>query len=286
MLEIYLFAAIFSAQILIMSILYPARLTRHFRAQMARYSAGSVPGLYPTNTGRKLVFYGWLNTMIALLGLAVLVALFRYMQQPDWDDGPVETVVGLYFVLQVIPVYLASWWVAHIHRLLRNALQTEKRKATLQRRGLFDFVSRFIVFLWLLCYPLFVALVIYVQQNPFPGFAGPVVNIGIITALYAVTAFCVHWSLYGRKSNPLQTNEDRLRQIEMMVKILIFSCLAAVVLLSLNFTLVLLDLQRFEPLALSLSLVFFAVLYFMAGGEGLMGPAEITGAGTSGVQRG
>jgi len=285
MLEVYLFAAMFAAQILIMSILYPARLTRHFRAQMARYRAGRFPQLYPNDTDGKLVLYSRSNTTIALLGLALLVALFRYMQQPDWDDGPVETVVGLYFLLQAIPLLLASWWVAHIHKLLRNALQTEKRKATLQRRGLFDFVSPFVFLLWLLCYPLFAALAIYIQRDPFPGFAGPVVNIGLITALYAVTAASVYWSLYGRKSNPLQTNEDRLRQIEVAVKLLIYSSLAAVVFLSLNFTLALLDMQRLEPLAQSLFFVSCAVLYFRAGGKGLTGPAEITGVGTSGVQR-
>ena len=157
---------------------------------------------------------------------------------------------------------------------------------------MFDFVSPFTVFLTLLCYPLFAALVIYIQQNPFPGFAGVPVNIVIITALYAVTAFSVYWSLYGRKSNPLHTNEDRLRQIEVTVKILIYSCLAAVVFLSLNFTLVLLDLQLYEPLAQSLYFVICGVLFSKGlnplppWGKELSGPAQISGAGISGVQSG
>jgi hypothetical protein len=294
MLEVYLFAAMFAVQILILSILHPNRLTRRIRAEMARYPADSFPQLYPNNTddiGSKLVFYSRLNRTIALLGLILLGALFYYMQQPGWDDGPVEAMVSLYFMLQVFPFCLASWSVAHFNKQLRNALQTEKRKATLQRRGLFDFVSPFIVFLTLLCYPLFAVLVIYIQQNPFPGFAGPV-NIVLITALYAMTACCVYWSLYRKKSNPLQTNEDRLRQIEVAVKILIYSCLAGVVFLSLNFTLVLLDLQRFEPLALSLFCVIFAVLYSMGLNSAaprdrqLSGPAQISGSGISGVQRG
>jgi hypothetical protein len=284
MLEVYSFAAMFAAQILVLSILHPARLTRRIRAQMARCPADSFP--YPNNTddiSGKLVFYSRLNTSIALLGLILLGALFYYMQQPGWDDGPVETMVSLYFVLQIFPFCLYSWSVAHFNKQLRNALQTEKRKATLQRRGLFDFVSPFIVFLTLLCYPLFAALVIYIQQNPFPGFAGVFVNIVIITALYALTAFCVYWSLYGRKSNPLQ--------IEVTVKILIYSCLAAVVFLSLNFTMVMLDLQRFEPLAQSLYFVICAVLF----SKGLnplpprgkeLSPAQISGAGISGVQSG
>jgi hypothetical protein len=169
MLEVYLFAAMFAAQILIMSILYPARLARHFRAQMARYAADRVPQLRPNDIDGKLVLYRRLNMAIALLGLVLLVALLRYMRQPDWDDGPVETVVGLYFLLQAIPLLLASWWVAHIHKLLRNALQT---------------VSLFL--------------------GSVPGFAGPVVNIGVI--IYAVTAASVYWaSTAGKATRCRQT---------------------------------------------------------------------------------
>ena len=94
------------------------------------------------------------------------------------------------------------------------------------------------------------------------------------------------------KTIPLQTNEDRLRQIEMLVKILIYSCLAGVVFLSLNFTLVMPDMQRFEPAALSLHFVLCAVMLLTAlsspprrGGE-LSGPGRISGAETSGVQSG
>jgi hypothetical protein len=290
MLEVYSFAAMFAAQILILSILFPARLTRQLRAEVARYTADGLPQLH--FVGGKLVFYRWLNTAIALLGLALLGGLFRYMQQPDWDDGPVETLAGVYAMVQFLPFCVAAWWGADFNKQIRNAFKNEKRTATLQRRELFDFVSPFVVFLWLLAYPLFLALVFYVQQDPFPGFAGPVVNVGFITALYALTALCVYWCLYGMKTIPLQTNEDRLRQIEMLVRILIYSCLSCVVFLSLNFTLVLQDMQRFEPAALSLYFVLCAVMLFTAlcsrprrGGQ-LSGPGRISGAETSGVQSG
>ena len=52
----------------------------------------------------------------------------------------------------------------------KRSLPEGKRKAILQRRGLFDFVSPFIVFLAVLSYFLFAAFVIYIRQHPFPGF--------------------------------------------------------------------------------------------------------------------
>jgi hypothetical protein len=65
--------------------------------------------------------------------------------------------------------------------------------------------------------------------------------------------------LYGKK-NPLDTHEDRLHTIGLSVKSSVYSCIACVVFLALNFTLVLLDLQRWEPFALSIFLVVCALL--------------------------
>ena len=142
MFEVYSFAVMFAAQILILSILHPARLTRHIRAEIARYSAGSfsqVCAHHSDNIARRLASYRRLNTIIALLGLILLGALFYYMLQPGWDDGPVETVVSLYFMLQVFPFFLASWFRQFLCNCsLRTPLSTEflKRETADRSRSL------------------------------------------------------------------------------------------------------------------------------------------------------
>ena len=47
MLEMYAFFAAFTAQIVALSVLYPARLSRQFRLQMTNYPAEHFPLLYP-----------------------------------------------------------------------------------------------------------------------------------------------------------------------------------------------------------------------------------------------
>jgi hypothetical protein len=106
-----------------------------------------------------------------------------------------------------------------------------------------------------LSYFLFAAFVIYVRQHPFPGFAG-LINIGIVTLLYAVQAIFVFTMLYGRNRNLLETHASRLHTIGLAVKSSVYSCIASVLYLSLTFSLGMLDLQRWEPFALS---VFFGV---------------------------
>ena len=102
----------------------------------------------------------------------------------------------------------------------------------------------------------------YVERHPFSGFAG-YINIGAVTLVYALNAFAVYTMLYGRSGNPFETRADRLHKIGLSVKSSVYSCIATVAFLSLNFTLVLLDLQRWEPFALSVFFVICALLASM-----------------------
>lgn len=280
MLEAYAFLAVFTVQILAISVLHPAWFIRYLRVRAQGFPADRFAELYPGidpsgSLQRFLALYRALNLGVALLGAALLAWLFSYLQRPDWDDGPVEALVAAYFALQMVaPLSLIAWSGVRYSKLLKHALAQGKRKAVLERRGLFDFVSPFVVALAVASYFLFAAFVIYIQGHPFPGFAG-YLNIGIVTLLYAVNAFGVYTMLYGRKKSALETHAQRVRAIGLGVKALVYSCIACVAFLSLNFTLVLLDLQRWEPFALSIFLVNCAFICF----AGLTAPPEALGFG-------
>lgn len=264
MTEVYAFLAALTAQILAMSVLYPSWFTRYCRMQVSSIPAERLAQVFPGvdtqgASERFLTVYRALNALIVVLGLALLAWLYRYMQRPDWADGPVETLAAGYFVVQVLPLGLILWVVIKLNLTLVKRLLERKRRAVLERRGVFDFVSPFSVFLAGLAYLLFVALVVYIEAHPFAGFAG-YLNIGIVTFLYALNASVVYATVYGKKFNPLETHERRIHRIGLTVRACVYSCIACVVFLSLNFTLVLLDLRRWEPFAQS---VFFVVCAFI-----------------------
>jgi len=148
------------------------------------------------------------------------------------------------------------------NRAHKRPLPEPKRTAVLQRRGLFDFISPFVVSLAVMSYLLFIAFVIFLLRHPFTGFAG-LVSIGVVTLVYALNALVVYLMLYGKKGNPFETHEGRLRTIGLAVKSSVYSCIVIVVYLSLNFSLVMLDLQRWEPFALSIFFVIIALLASM-----------------------
>lgn len=267
MIEVYGFLAMFALQVLVLSVLAPAILARRIRGFVERYPAEQFPQLYMPGSSiemRGLGLYRALNWLAAAAGLALLGWLYTYMQRPDWSDGPIEALAGVYLMVQFIPLVLLAVTGAKTNQRLREAFPEDKRKATLRPRGLFDFVSPFAVFFAVLAYVLFVAYAIYLDRNPFPGYAGALVNIALVTAVYAVMGFAAYMTLYGKKANPLQTQAGRMTTMGTLLKICVYACIANVLFLASNFTLVMFDLQNWEPFAGSVGALFFALLFVSA----------------------
>jgi hypothetical protein len=264
MIEAYAFLAVFTVQILVMSVLYPARFSRYVRVQATSLPAERLAQLYPgvdldLARERFLTRYRTVNTGIAVLGLLLLGWLFSYMRRPDWDEDPVVALISVYFMMQMLPLFFLAWFGFRFNKVHKRSLLEGKRKATLQRRGLFDFISPFIVFLAVSSYFLLAAFVIYIQSKPFPGFA----LIGVLTLVYASQAFVVYRALYGKKSNPFETHAGRVHRIGVTVKVNVYGCIVCVVFFAFVFTVDLLDLKRWVPLAQSVCLLITTLLCLM-----------------------
>lgn len=269
MIEANALLAIFTVQILALSVLLPDRTIRHFRVQAASLSAEHFsrlfPGVDPGKTlERYLTRYRMVNLGVAVLGLLLLGWLFSHTQRPDWDFRGAKTLVALYLTAQMLPLASGTWR----HRKLLEQLLGTKRKASLQRRELFDFASPLSIALAALAYFLFVGLVIYVGQKPIGNIIG-------ITLIYAFQAVLIYRALYGRKFNPFETHAAREYEIRLGVQFLVYFCIAFVVHKSLKVMLVVLDLQRWQPFELS----GFTVIVALAGLMSLAATARRTEVG-------
>jgi len=279
MIETYAFLAMFVVQILAMSALYPSLFIRYWRRQTSLIPPERLAQLYPgvdvsLARERFVARYRMLNGAIAVLGLVLLGALTSYLQRADWSEGPVEIVVTVYFLIQsLVPLGLLLWNKIRFNQAQQGSLQDARRRADLQRRGLFDFVAPFTVFVAGLSYVLFAAFVIYLQPHPRLGLAG-LVTLGLITLVYALNAFVVHRVLYGKKANPFDTHANRVYSIGLTVKSCVYSCIVCVVFLALNLGLVLLAWQKWAPFALSAFFAIAALLSVM----GMTAPPRKPGA--------
>lgn len=260
MIESYAFVLMFLVQILAMSVLQPALLARYGRAKLPEipesYFAQFSPGVDRHEViERFLRRYRIANAAIALIGVFLLGWMFNSVQILDWDR-----VVACYFILQAAPLVLLAVMQVTLVSRFRQSMQGTKRKAELQRRGLFDFVSRFTVAVAVLGYFLFVAFVIYLARNPYPGFDDPQIIIGAVTLAYALQAFGVYWMLYGKKMNPFETHASRMDWTGPSVKGGVYICILTVVFLSIVFTLQMFELRTWKPFAMSAFFVLCALL--------------------------
>jgi hypothetical protein len=265
--ETYAFLAMFTIQILAGSVLCPALFIRRVRADAASFPDERFAELFPgvdklASTERFVSRYRAQNLSIAVLGLLLLGWLFIHAQGPSWNEGTVVFLITGFFLAQLLPQVLHARKAAIYNKRVRASMVDGKRKAVLQRRGLFDFVSPLTVLLAVLTYVLLAALVIYIRQHPFPGFGG-FTNLGIITLGYAFFALVAYRVIYGRNPSPLGTHADRLYAIGMLVKTLVYTCIGVTVFTLIILTLGLLGLKRWDLFAVSVFIVFCVLVPYV-----------------------
>jgi hypothetical protein len=283
------FLAAFAVQILAASVLYPARLIKYVRGWARDFGSERFAQLYPgvdysRSVARFVTGYRAANIVLAVLGLFLLGWLFTRIQRPDWA-GEVTGPAVLYFVLQMSPLALvALYTVVRYHKVLMQPSQESKRRATLRRRGLFDFVSPFAVYFAVLSYFLFVAygiwLDLYIYDNTSLS-RHCLKAIVSVTLVYALNAFVIYKYLYGRK-NPLVNQEGRVHTISVSVKAGVYGSIAIAWFISIFGTLGQPGLQEWRPFALIIFFVATTLLTLM----GLTAPPrkpEADGLGESPV---
>jgi hypothetical protein len=261
MIEVYAFLAMFAVQILAMSVLFPARLIRFSREYPAGVSEQRLAQLYPGVDQAQLTerFFTRIrvgSAGVVVIGLLALGWLFRYMSQPDWSLSAVIALNSVYFMVQFLPLFLAAWFAYRLFKAHDHATSVAKRTASLERRGLFDFVSPSIVLLAVVAYLLFAAFAIYFQGETSKGFF----LIGILTFVYAMQAHDIYKALYGKKHGPLDTHSIRASRTGFAVKFHVYMCIAIAVFLAFVFTIDVLEQKRWVPFALSVLFVTVTVL--------------------------
>ena len=266
MIESYVFSAAFVVQILAMSALLPARLIRYCRAwpdaypeSLEKMYPGIEPGAaleqYALSMKRFSALFVAANAAIAIFGLWVLIGLVRQMQMPVWNEESVLFPTLGYFLLQTSPLLVLAAYGLWYMRKYKLSVAEPKRKATLQRRGLFDFVSPSVVAVSVLAYFLFVGFVVYLWQHQLSG-PDALVWIAIITFVYALDVFSIYQKLYGRK-NRLEPQEGRADRMATGVKMTVYINITVVAFLFILLVVTQLELKKWSPMAMS---TFFAII--------------------------
>lgn len=226
---LFIFYCVFASQIFILSIYYPAKFCRRVEYVLEHFPREEYPKLYPSSVGSvldprtgSLRAYKIMNHVIATIGFMILSAMFASGYTPA-DKGGDEIFVMLYFFLQAVPFAYVGIVEYHQLKLMRETFNNTTRVAELKPRRLFDFISP----VWVaVAVVLFVAWSVFYINGVNAEGTWQIENYAtliIVTALNIVYVFIITAQLRGKKNDPYKAYKDQLKQIEAMVKSLVFS---------------------------------------------------------------
>jgi len=135
MIEAYAFLAMFAVQLVLMSVLLPAWIVERVRRKapgvVAERYAQLNPRLDYVRAVERFAFrYRVANWLVLVAGLVLFGWFFNYTQRPDWDDGPIEALLGVCFFLQALPLLVMAWFQLRLkQKLLEQTAPEPRRKA-------------------------------------------------------------------------------------------------------------------------------------------------------------
>jgi hypothetical protein len=291
MIEAYAFLAVFAVQILAVAILYSTRFNHYVRDWARDFGSERFTQLYPAAEYQRVAerfakVFRTAHIIIAVIGAAVLGWQFSLLLESSWDARLAIRLPWMFFMLQMTSLMGLAVYAMVRHKALRppmliaGAAPESKRKAVLKRRGLFDFVSPFTVYLAVASYLGFVAygiyLDVYVYHNTTLSKAC-ISAITAVTAVHALNAFVIYQYLYG-KNNSLMTQEGRAHVIGMTVKCCVYSGILITWFVSVFGTLGQPGLQEWRPAAMSV----FALIAGLITLKGVTAPRRKPEAGEIG----
>jgi hypothetical protein len=254
----YVLYIVFFGQIFVLSYYFPRKILALINTSIQQHPRAIYPKLYPLEDDAikiKLRTYNIFNACVVTVGLAIL-AISIINNSDDlagWDD---QAVLLAFLMLQYLPMlYLAVQAFTYL-KLMREQNKLEQRTADLQPRKLLDFVSKSFLITATSSYCICVATVLYFVKYPFDGFAG-LINIVGVTVIYAGLSLGIYHKLYGKKRNPLQTNEDRTIETTVVIKLLVLTAICSSLYLAISLVLASLDMRDLGNVTYSLYLQAF-----------------------------
>lgn len=234
-----LFYGVFLAQIFLASIYFPMKIRKRILYVLKNYPPKDYPKLYPKPSDfyaekaarNGLKAYKYINLAIAGIGLGILGwgLISGYTPSPLGGD---EIFVMFYFILQASPLFYLELKGYKQYKRMRQTNLGGARKAELNPRKLFDFISPFLVALAVILFIGWVAFYLYSTGFDAHWEADVYGTLGAITGMNLLFIALIAKYMFGKKLNPYQAYADRLKQIETIVKTSVFASIAASIFLT------------------------------------------------------
>ena len=222
-----LFYPLFISQIFLLSYYFPTVILKRFDFIHNKFTANDYPNLYPKpkkyyqNLRRGFIL---MNSVIFLNGFILLYAIYT---GKFTTDGRIEQMLPwAYFMVQLVPAILGDYIGLKQFKLMREKDERSNRVADLQPRKLTDLVTANLLYTAIAAYLFCCLFVLYLYDFDFSLNGRAVLNILILLAGNLFFAFIMRLQISGKKQDPYQASKDRIRQIQIISKSLLYLSIA------------------------------------------------------------
>ena len=222
-----LFAVVFLGQIYFMSWYFPRRIHRRMTYVIAHYPPEQYPRLYPKPREHYVVGHWLFKTayqVLLVLGFVALAGALLVDGGTFADDGYISEIwPAIYAIAQMVPLMALEFSGYSQLRQMRKATDPSLRKAELKPRRLFNHVSPGLVICATVLFAAAAVLALYSNGMRFePGHdSAQLLLVMLVTNIFMASVGA--WSLYGRKLNPHQSNEQRRRQVSASLRSILYA---------------------------------------------------------------
>lgn len=257
------FYVVFLSQILLISYYYPKEVLSRINRMVDTFPPSRYPKLYPDSIemvqkGQR--DYQILNHVILAIGFALMFAYGFLSAEYEVDQEHAEGLPIFFGAVQFLPFVLMEISGAKQFKLMRAANVRSTRVAQLHPRRLFDFVSPIIFVLAVVMFIAYILIELYTPQFRFQLDKDTILKVSVMTVTNLLFGLIIIWSLSGKKLDPHQAHDDRMRQIGFTLRAIVFVSLAASIFSIVTIVMGVNNWGRFEIIINSIYFQLIAVL--------------------------
>lgn len=221
MIDSYITYAALISQILLLSYYYPKQIMDRINYILGNYPAATHPKLYPLSNGEQnaqkgLRIYKRMTYSTGIIGIIALITAIIN------NITIVAPVAFGFAMLQFVPILITEISEFKYYKLMQSQNRSSKRSARIKPRRFFDYIAP-----WKFAIAA-IMLLGYLSFNFYRvGFDLSIKSDGFITLVtmilvHLMFASIIMWRLHGKKLNPHQSSDDRERDIEGVIKSMVY----------------------------------------------------------------
>jgi hypothetical protein len=222
-----LFYIAFASQIYVLSYYLPKMLLTRMQHVLVSYPPETYPKLYPRPVEHyKMAHlaYKYVSYFVLLLGVLILYAIMFWVDHSTFADHGFISLAwpAAYGMIQFIALMIVEFSELSHLKQMRSANSTSTRTADLRRRGFTDLVSPTLLGVAVLAFAGAIVFDLYAHDFAVSWGHDTVQRALVMAGTNGLLAVVGAWNLYGRKLDPHQSADDRIRRISVSLKSLLF----------------------------------------------------------------